>query len=160
MYETVQVTKNIKWEMGHRLSLHKGKCHNIHGHSYRASVLVEAKGFDENGMVTDFYNYKPLKEWVDVNFDHAFMINSNDPIKDRITSLAEEFNMKLVLVNFEPTAENIAKTILIQAYKYFDGRVGDSSKEHSYFVKQVQVWETADCSAIYTDDTIQLPHRF
>ena len=158
MLELIQVEKQIRWEMGHRLSLHKGKCHNLHGHSYKAVVLVEAKGVDENGMVTDFYNYKPLKEWIDTNLDHSFMLNVNDPLKDQIVKMADEHEMKLALVNFEPTAENIAKMILTVAGNPLTS-IADKCSDHVFRVRQVVVWETEDCCATYIDRSFNLPER-
>lgn len=157
MLETFTVQKKINWEMGHRLSLHKGKCHNIHGHSYIAEIVVEAQGLDGQGMVVDFYNYKPLKEWIDETLDHSFMINDADPMKNQVIELCEEYEMKLMIVNFEPTAENIAKMIAIQAVKYLNR---EANTEHPYIVRQVTVWETASSSATYVDRSIALGERY
>jgi len=40
----------------HRLPRHPGRCHRLHGHSYRLQVLVEGSPDAESGMVVDFYD--------------------------------------------------------------------------------------------------------
>ena len=40
----------------HRLPLHKGRCHRLHGHSYRLQVVVSGPPDGHSGMVVDFYD--------------------------------------------------------------------------------------------------------
>ena len=55
----MKIAKEFRWEMGHRLKFHKGKCINLHGHSYK--MMVEFTGdVDENGMVLDYYDVKEI----------------------------------------------------------------------------------------------------
>ena len=39
----IRVTKKFKFESGHALYGHDGKCKNIHGHSYQLEVTVQGK---------------------------------------------------------------------------------------------------------------------
>ncbi len=133
------VTKEIKWEMGHRLTLHKGKCFNLHGHSYRAFITVESNTLDDNGMVMDFYQFGPVKNWVDLVWDHAMMLNENDPIYN-LHQLGTDY--KMVLVEGEPTAENIARWLFEAAAKILPDQI-------SFWIKDVTVWETATSNATY-----------
>ena len=48
-----RVTCTFTFEAAHRLDWHPGKCHNLHGHSYRLDVSVEGP-LDGNGVVLDF----------------------------------------------------------------------------------------------------------
>ncbi len=40
----------------HRLPLHPGRCHRLHGHSYRLQVVVSGNPDGRSGMVVDFYD--------------------------------------------------------------------------------------------------------
>lgn len=94
--------------MGHRLPFHRGKCVNLHGHSYRLFLEVEGD-LDENGMVIDFYDLKRIVHPIIEELDHSFMVSSLDP---DLGKLLENFPTKKVLVDFHSSVENIATYIL------------------------------------------------
>jgi 6-pyruvoyltetrahydropterin/6-carboxytetrahydropterin synthase len=72
----------------HQLSLdYKSKCQDLHGHNWIIVVYCQSETLDENGMVIDFTH---IKRDVHDKLDHKFL---ND------------------IVDFNPTAENIAKWI-------------------------------------------------
>lgn len=53
------LTKIFRFEAAHQLPGHKGKCANLHGHSYRLEITVrgpikETLGESDTGMVMDF----------------------------------------------------------------------------------------------------------
>jgi 6-pyruvoyltetrahydropterin/6-carboxytetrahydropterin synthase len=48
-----RVTCTFTFEAAHHLTWHPGRCRNVHGHSYRLDVSVEAP-LDANGVVLDF----------------------------------------------------------------------------------------------------------
>ena len=50
-----------------------------------------------------------LCEWVETNWDHKFLIYKDDARKDRLEELDHE---SMVVVDFNPTAENMAKYLL------------------------------------------------
>ena len=63
----LRLTKQFTFEMAHALPDYQGKCHNIHGHSYKLYVTVEGgnppvEGSPANGMVMDFHAIKQLVE--------------------------------------------------------------------------------------------------
>ncbi|MDH7603673.1 MAG: 6-carboxytetrahydropterin synthase [Melioribacter sp.] len=99
----MKIAKEFTWEMGHRLTFHKGKCKNLHGHSYKC--IIEINGTpDSNGMVLDYYDLSKIVNPVIDELDHSIMVYNED--KDLISAL-EKLNSKKVVVNFETTAENI-----------------------------------------------------
>ena len=109
----MKIAKEFRWEMGHRLPDHFGKCKNIHGHSYK--MLVEFSGeLDKNGMIIDYYDVEKIINPVIDKLDHAFMINKNDKI---VLEFLEKMDSKIVLVDFESTAENICKYLLSEVSK-------------------------------------------
>ena len=79
------VTKSIDIDFAHHVSGHKGACINIHGHTWKFEVTVQAEELDPTGFVLDF---KRVKEGilmpVHALLDHALVL----PLKtaDKIRS--------------------------------------------------------------------------
>ncbi len=101
------ISKQFRWEMGHRLPFHEGLCKNIHGHSYEAHVILSGEP-DANGMVMDYYEMKLLIQDKLDELDHSFLCNSSDTV---VREFLERNNLKMVLVEFPTTAENIARML-------------------------------------------------
>ena len=108
---TIRITKRFHFEMAHALLGYDGHCKNIHGHSYNLQItvmgeVVQKKESPKDGMVIDF---KILKQIVYENiinkFDHSLMVNENTP-SDQIELLRKSTD-RLILVDFQPTSENI-----------------------------------------------------
>jgi len=69
------ITKRFEFEASHKLKLdYESPCSNMHGHSYKVEITVKGRTLDDNGMITDFSNLKPIKEWVMDNWDHSTII--------------------------------------------------------------------------------------
>lgn len=99
----MKIAKEFRWEMGHRLPEHFGKCKNIHGHSYKMIVELEGE-IDKSGMVMDYYDVKKIIAPIVEELDHAFMVYKNDK---EIILFLEEMKSKMVVVEFQSTVENI-----------------------------------------------------
>lgn len=85
------VTKRMEIAGAHRLQLdYKSKCKNLHGHNWIIIVYCKSEQLDANGMV---YDFKHIKNKISDKLDHQYI---ND------------------ILNFNPTAENIAKWICEQ----------------------------------------------
>ncbi len=101
--------------MGHRVVGHEGKCKNLHGHNYRFHFTVMADKLDRLGRVVDFSVIKStLCEWLEINWDHRMMIWVKDPFVHAIHDMDET----TVVVDFNPTAENIANHFLFNIAPY------------------------------------------
>lgn len=48
------VTKKFTFDSAHELKNYKGKCNNLHGHTYTLYVTVRGKIDKKSGMVIDF----------------------------------------------------------------------------------------------------------
>jgi len=118
MYE---LTVEGKFASAHFLREYQGKCENLHGHTWKVSVVVGNNDLDKIGMVVDFKILKQeLKDLLE-EFDHK-CINDHAYFKDN-----------------NPTTENIAKYIFdTLGEKYAPAKV-----------KKVTVWESDSCSATY-----------
>lgn len=71
------LVKDFYFEAAHHLNDYKGKCKNVHGHSYKLQLTIYGKPAN-NGMVMDFGDLKKIVEnKVICSLDHA---NLNDII--------------------------------------------------------------------------------
>ena len=97
--------------VGHTVTGHESKCAHLHGHNYRIHFKIAAKtGLDEVGRVLDFSVIKSiLCEWLETYWDHKFLVNALDP---RATLLVEADPKGVVLLGWNPTAENMAEFLL------------------------------------------------
>lgn len=111
MYE---VKKRIEVSAAHKLDLsYESKCTNLHGHNWIIDVYLRSETLNDDGMVMDFTH---IKKAIQDKFDHKII---ND------------------VVDFNPTAENLAKHIC------------DSLQPYCF---KVEVQESIDNVAIYTKE--------
>ncbi|MDA8380595.1 MAG: 6-carboxytetrahydropterin synthase QueD [Actinomycetota bacterium] len=80
-----RVTCSVTFEAAHHLPWHAGRCHRLHGHSYRMEVTVEGH-LDANGVVIDFDEMSArLVEVVTERYDHRLLNDIIDnPTAERI----------------------------------------------------------------------------
>jgi 6-pyruvoyltetrahydropterin/6-carboxytetrahydropterin synthase len=104
----IRVTKEFSFEMAHALKDYKGKCENIHGHTYHLAVTIIGNVITtpspKLGMVLDFGDLKKIvrENILDV-FDHVLVLNETDSRKENISMI----DTKLILTSYQPTAENL-----------------------------------------------------
>ena len=133
--------------MGHRVTNHRSKCRNIHGHSYTIVVgvddkLVTTPGASDQGMVMDFSDIKTIMmEEIDEKFDHGFAMWKEDPL---VSFFKEQLDggMKVILLDFIPTAENLAK--------HWFALLGKRLIEKDIAIEFIEVYETPTSTAKYT----------
>jgi len=145
----MRISRQIEWDMGHRVTNHKSKCRNLHGHRYKAEICVEGKlvninGSSDEGMVMDFGDIKELaNKYIHDILDHGFMVW----VKDK--PVAEFFkknpDQKHIFVPFIPTAENIAAWIFVQLDKKIKDKYKTGLKLYS-----VKLWEAPTSTAVCT----------
>lgn len=90
----------------HRLLLHKGLCHNLHGHNWEIRVDIHGDPDRETGMVIDFHLLKEVVKNYLRPFDHTTILNIAD---HELIQVLLDSNFPYVLINGEPTCENLAK---------------------------------------------------
>lgn len=141
----IKVVKKLKFEASHRLYQYDGACRNIHGHSYVVEVCLTSKDnncdcepnseLNKLGMVVDFGRIKNvIGSWIDVNWDHALILNKNDDII-RNLNIPE---MKKYFIDGNPTAENMALVLFNMDWDF-------GCKDIKLL--WVRVWETVDSYA-------------
>lgn len=147
---TTTIFKEFQLDMGHRIPNHKSKCFNIHGHSFVYKVYVEdkiinTKGSSSEGMIIDFGDLKEIVlDTIDKQFDHSFTIYVFDPISVEWASNPLYQKMKINVVDFIPTAENLAK-------HWFE-LLKPKLAEKKIKLKKIKIWETPTSCAIYEED--------
>jgi 6-pyruvoyltetrahydropterin/6-carboxytetrahydropterin synthase len=129
-----ELSKSFHFDMAHRLSFHKGKCRNLHGHCYKLEVSLSGN-MDNNGMLIDFHDFKRIvhEHVVDV-LDHSTVIYE----KDELLMNCFPRELQHLILPFEITVENLCKWIY------------EKLSDTGLTIKQVTLWETADSKAVYT----------
>ncbi len=64
----------------HRQWRHPGHCRFVHGYSRSFLVFFAAEKLDQNGFVVDFSSLRTLEKRLRDQFDHTFLVNSDDPL--------------------------------------------------------------------------------
>lgn len=110
MYE---VKKRIEISAAHQLKLdYESKCSNLHGHNWIIDVYLRSETLNKNGMVMDF---ALIKQKIQSRFDHKVI---ND------------------VVDFNPTAENLAKYICDELAPYcYKVTVQESTDNTACYIK-------------------------
>jgi 6-pyruvoyltetrahydropterin/6-carboxytetrahydropterin synthase len=138
MSQIIRVTKEFPFEMAHVLWNYDGPCKNVHGHSYRLFVtLTGTPGTDpdnpKNGMVIDFSDLKRIiRNQIISVFDHSVVISNR--INKGKADLFKEMFGNTVLVNYQPTCENLVADFAVRISQY----IPDGVKLHS-----LKLYETA-----------------
>lgn len=140
------ISKTIERDMWHRLPNHPSKCRNLHGHRYKAEVIlegdiIETRDSEQEGMVVDFSYIKEIAWWyINDILDHGYMFQT----WDEIGILARNMGMKIIEVPFVPTAENVAKFLFEQLHSKFTQKYWESLKLHT-----IKLHETPTSYVVY-----------
>ena len=111
-----RVCKVFEIESGHMLSKHPGRCRYPHGHSRRVEVVVASDRLDEHDMVCDFKALRLALEGFLDAWDHAMMVNAQDPALDALRGMSERV---IALDGADPTTEIMARRI----YEFLEGQI-------------------------------------
>ncbi|MEW5743872.1 MAG: 6-carboxytetrahydropterin synthase QueD [Nitrospirota bacterium] len=110
----------------HQLRGYKGKCENLHGHTWRVQVYVTAERLNDIDIAIDFHELKKITNELVMPLDHT-CLNNVFPFTEK-----------------NPSSENIAKWLF------------DSLKKrlapHPVTVSAVTVWESDTASATYYEE--------
>jgi len=89
-----------EFDAAHKLKNYEGKCHNLHGHTYKYEIEVVGDIDPQTGMIVDFGK---LKSDIEI-FDHDY-INTYKDLEDN------------------PTAENIVEWLVYRIEKIYNIKV-------------------------------------
>ena len=118
-----EVSVEQTFAAAHALRNYKGKCENVHGHNWKARVVIEGEKLDETGLLVDFIDVKNLMARVIERLDHQHL-NEVPP-----------FDV------LNPSAENIAE--------YFYRKLTEGLANAPVRVQSVRIWETEIQSATF-----------
>jgi len=146
----VMIGKIFTFDSAHQLIGHKGKCANLHGHTYRLEVMLKgpvitAEDPSNEGFVIDFGDLKSIVNELIVNrLDHAFLAQGNEPV----LATLQATNAKVAVLGFRTTAENLAMYIC------------HTLKQAHLPVHAVRLWETptAWAEVLAADIPAEGPH--
>lgn len=128
-------------DSGHRLMHHDGKCHNLHGHTYKIEVKLDGEQLGAGEMLIDFAIIKNVfKTWLDEHLDHGMILNSADT---EVIELCQKNGWKHFTMHGEPTAENLSDLLFLTFMRLLD----DTVQQDLCRVASVRVWETPNCCA-------------
>ena len=137
----MKVTKEVTFDSAHMLSNYQGKCENLHGHTYKLQVSIEAPLHSEGNeecMVMDFNNLKNVIDTVTVAFDHAIIFSDTTyrgEAENALLNWADKYGMNYVVIYAgKSTSECIATEIKARLSHYL--------ADVSMFNITVRVWET------------------
>ena len=133
-----QIRIEFTFDSGHRLLNYDGKCAYPHGHTYRAEIFLESNKLNRLGIVYDFTDLKErIKTWTDDNWDHAFLVNSQD----------------------QELIEGLSSTELVRLYKFQDENPSCEVMSRKLYEtttelcgvapSKVRLWESANQFAEY-----------
>lgn len=119
------IVKKFKFDAAHNLVSYKGKCENLHGHTYLLVVVIE--GYPDNeGMIMDFVELKNI-------------------VNEEIISILDHSYINEIIS--QPTAENIAIWIW--------NRLEERIRRENCRLYEIQVWETEESGVIYRGEEIE-----
>lgn len=101
-------TKEVTFDAAHRLSFHKGKCYNLHGHTYKLRLTLACENLEDN-MVLDFYEIKKILNKIVEQYDHTTILYEGDEKNVELAEKMSELGLSVLLFPYEPTVENMAK---------------------------------------------------
>lgn len=112
----LEVTKIFTFDAAHRIAEYVGKCHELHGHTYRVELTVRGPR-DRRGIVVDFTDLKAIfKEFYERVLDHRYL---NEVI---------------------PTANTTAENLAVWFFNYWDRHV--RPRYPHLFPERIRIWET------------------
>ena len=96
------ITISHNFETAHRLPTLGGKCTNLHGHSWWATITVTAPYLSPTGTVVEYGALKrEVREWIDQHLDHGAMLGADDALAEVLA----EHGSKVYIFGRDPFAE-------------------------------------------------------
>lgn len=136
----ISITKIFRFETAHAIHQYPGSCAQIHGHSYKLHVTVQANEHSEKyipglGIIMDFKLLKFVVQESVLNLlDHKLILS-----KAYLNESKNEFSKEeLVELEAEPTAENLLLFLRDQITPKLPEQV---------LLTSLKLWETNDSFA-------------
>lgn len=118
-------------------------CHLLHGYSLAFTFTFGCDKLDNKNWAVDFGGLKPLKKWLEDNFDHKVVVDSADPELETLKLLESKGLAELTILD-GVGAEKFAE----HAFNFADKLVREASGHRCYCVR-AECAEHGANSAIY-----------
>ena len=118
-------------------------CHLLHGYSLAFTFKFGCDKLDNINWAVDFGGLKPVKKWLEDNFDHKLVLDSKDPHIDKFKEL-EEMDLASIVIMDGVGAEKFAE----HAFNFADKHIRAQTDNRCYVVS-VECAEHGANSAIY-----------
>ena len=107
----------------------KSHCHFIHGYALQVKMVFATDTLNENNWVQDFGGLKPIKKWLEDQFDHKTLVAQDDPKLPLFQKMAEE---GIIQLNILPHigCERFAEYIFDHVIKDYPLLVSVEVREH------------------------------
>jgi len=89
-------------------------CNLLHGYALSVKLVFAASELDHNNWVIDFGSLKPIKAWLESQFDHKTVVAKDDPLADLFIEMEAENLCDIVWmdnVGCEAFAAHVAKYV-------------------------------------------------
>ena len=118
-------------------------CHLLHGYSLAFTFTFGCDHLDNKNWAVDFGGLKPLKAWLEDNFDHKLCLDKKDPWLVKLQEL-EEFGLAECRIFDGVGAEKFAE----HAFNFADKLIREATDNRCYCVR-CECAEHGANSAIY-----------
>lgn len=136
------ITASATFDSAHFLAGYRGKCSNLHGHTWKLEVTACAQELiasgEKRGMVLDFADLKQAVRALAARYDHT-LIYERGSLQDATLAALRDEGFSLTEFPLRPTAENFAKV-------FYD------ALRQELPVKRVTVYETPENGASYGEE--------
>lgn len=112
--------KSFTFSAAHRLmGLPDGHpCGRLHGHNYEVQLIVESPILDQRGFAgIDYRELDAVRDRILDLFEHKTILYEHDPIRTHETADFGYFDKSIILIDSNPTAENLARLIWTEGHK-------------------------------------------
>jgi len=121
-------------------------CHLLHGYSLQFKFVFGCSNLDNKNWAVDFGGLKPLKAWLEDNFDHKTCVDKDDPLKARLIDL-ESYGLAEIREFDGVGAEKFAE----HAWRFADKLVRKMTDDRCWC-------ESAECSEHGANSAIYTPY--
>lgn len=147
--QSMQITRRLEFDAGHRIPDHASQCRHLHGHRYAIEITLEGEVIDRagdpaNGMLMDFGEIKAIaaRHLVSV-WDHSFLAYAGD--RQLLDLLAAIPGHRTVVLERVPTAENLAAIAFGILDPLYLGAYANRLA-----LQRIRLYETPNCWADFT----------
>ena len=121
-------------------------CHLLHGYSLQFKFVFGCSDLDNKNWAVDFGGLKPLKAWLEDNFDHKTCVDKDDPLKARLIDL-QSYGLAEIREFDGVGAEKFAE----HAWRFADKLVREMTDDRCWC-------ESAECSEHGANSAIYTPY--